>query len=507
MGDDRDQTVEQIIQRMNRLASRFYRENKAKFPQLCAAAFDANLIDFLEAALTWRNDLPQLHVHQRGEGTTQTAPSQNRLHVIKELEQLGAFLLENLERRPRQALKRSQLEGRYLLSVYACREFVRRSFGTLAVISPMRGLKRRGRLTLPEAHMLGWNSAANDVHRLKRSYAAASLDGSIKAYRTRQAYDRLYQETADRLLMASDVWQRHVPIMPLVMPMDRAAIANLALSSLLAARDLKTAFGLWDRQRDPQRGQTLTDFERPAPLYQFIMALLEQGWPCLSVPPDERQRLMAGERDHNSFEGRLSELVARVVEYMPQLARDLRQRNDFDPLVGIDARSIVKAESPPRRADRIEWEMLAPTAARRIAARIVKHREQIVILRDYAETLHRLNLNLAARAQKDDELKGDRDFFNERAVAATFLWVRECERQYQDGVFYPSDKRFGRDYLDVRRLNIDLLRSTYPTRQCQVAGPRFADVKSEDVQAVLDVHQSGVRVRRRLGRILSEMDS
>jgi hypothetical protein len=504
MCDDPNLTAQQILRRLNDKVSRFNRENQAQHPEACAFAFEINLMDFFEGVAAWGEDLPQLPPHRRGEGNTQPEPSKNRLHTIKELEQVSAFLLENLERRPNQPLKLTKLEGRQCLSVYACRELVHRAFGTLAIMTPARDLEQGARLELSETRMFGWNSEENDVHRMKRAFTAAASD-PIELTGMVQAHNLLLRETAEQLAMASDEFRIDIPIALFVATMDRSAMANLARGCQLAARDLQIAFGLWDRKKDPQRNKTVTDFERPAPLYQFAMALLEQGWPCFGVASTENQRLMAGDFGADSFERRFSVLVSQIVECTPRLARELYQRNDFDPLVGIDAATILKHERPPARSDLIAWQIWAARAARHFAARIVKAREQIIVLRDYAETTRRLNEDLAARARIDKKLRRDRNFFNKHGVAEIYAWLRECQRQYRQGIFYPSDRKRDHDYFEVLRLNVDLLRHDYPQRH--QAGPRFADVPVEKTKAIIDSLHPAETIRRRLGRILSRLEN
>jgi hypothetical protein len=277
-------------------------------------------------------------------------------------------------------------------------------------------------------------------------------------------------------------------------------MTNLAESALFAARDLKVTYGLWDRRKDPQKNQTVTDFERPAPICQFFMRLLGQGWEFLDVPPDERKRLMAGNTEANSFEKAFAKLVAEIIKYAPQLAHQRYRANHFDPLVGVDARSVLKNENPPSVKNKGAWLRLAPTAARLISARIVKHREQIVILRDHAETLRHWNDILASQARTEPKLIIDRDFFNRYGPVEFNKWVRECERQYDHGVFDPRDLRNGRDYVKVERLGVDTLRRVYKT--AHRASPRFADVTGTQMKKVLDVLHSDKKIQRRIGRIL-----
>lgn len=508
--DDPNLTPQEILQRLNRKVSRFYNDhlhpqNRAPRALNCTDAFQIHLMDFLDGVMEWSEDLPQLPQNRRGEGYAQTEPSKNRLHLIKELEQFAAFLSQNLERRPNRPLNRTRLAGRQLLSVYACRELAHRASGTLAVMAPALSREHQGRPSLSEFRMFGWNSEENGVHRMKRAFTAAARDPSIGMHGLRPLHDRLGRETTRRLILVSGRLQRHVPIAPFVAGMDDAAMENLALSCLLAARDLKTAFSLWDRNRDPQLNKTVADFEKPAPLYRFISGLLEQGWPCFSVATvrEEDERLMAGDSETDSFEKQFAELVSQIVECAPRLAQALYRRDDFDPLIGIDAGAIFKHEKPPRRGDRAAWQRWAPDAAGHFAVRVAKAREQIVILRDYAETTRRLNERLAERARADQRLEGAREYFNTHAAVEIYAWLRECERQYRHGVFYTQDAKRGGDYLEVKRLGVELLRHEYPRRY--QAGPRFADVPAEGTGAIFEsLHPAGV-VRGEIRRILSRL--
>jgi hypothetical protein len=320
----------------------------------------------------------------------------------------------------------------------------------------------------------------------------------------KQLHDRLDHQTLRRLAAASGRFHLHVRIVPFVTRMDRVAKESLALSLQLAARDLKLAFGLWDRNRDPQLTKTVTDFEKPAPLYQFVMALLEQGWPCFGVTDVEDQRLMAGDPKTGSFEKRFAELISRIIECTPRLARELHQCNDFDPLIGIDAGYILKKEGAPPRSDRLAWQSWAPRVVGQFAVRIVKAREQIVILRDYAETIRRLNDELAFRARIDRGLERDRGYFNIYGQIDIYAWLRECERQYRHGIFYSRDRDRGQDYVEVSRLKVELLRDAYPRRH--QAGPRFADVPMRKTKAILDSLHREDAIQRRLGGILVRLE-
>ena len=491
------------MQRLTNAVVQFYRANQGQRLKVCASAFEASLFDFFSGVMEWNQDLPQLPPELRGKGRTQPAPSKNRMHDIRELEQVARFLFDNLEREPGEPLNPEKLEGRELLSVYSSRELVHRAFGTLAIMTPARDLEQDVRLKLSETRMFGWNSEENDVHRMKRAFTAAAPD-PVGLTGMMQAHNLLLRETAEQLAVASDEFRIDIPITPLVATMDRTAMANLARCCQLAARDLQIAFGLWDRQHDPRRHLTVTDFEQPAPLYQFIMALLEQGWPCFGVADIEDQRLMAGDSETNSFEHRFSALVSQIVTCTPRLVQLLYQRNDFDPLVGIDANAILKDVCPPARRDRIDWQVFAQDAAQTLTARVVKMREQIVILRDYAETIRRLNEGLAERARTETDLESDRDFFNEHGVAGVYAWLTECERQYRHGIFYPPDRKRGYDYIEVKRLKVGLLRHKYKPKY--QAGPRFAAVPVRKTKAIIDsLHPPGP-IRQKLGEILSRLE-
>ncbi|MFN4923530.1 Rho termination factor N-terminal domain-containing protein [Bradyrhizobium sp.] len=462
----------------------------------CASTFWVHLYDYLDDVAEWSKE-----------------PS--RMDVIKELNQVAAYLLDNLEVQADQPLNPRKLDGLERLTTRACKELVHRTSDALAVMAPDRGTEQQDQTQLSQFRMFGWNSAENDVHRMKRAFTAAARDPSINMHGLKQLYDRLHPETSQRLTVASNGFEEPVPIAPFVTTMDRAARENLALCLKLAARDLETAFGLWNRTTDPRRHKPVTDFEKPAPLYQFVMALLEQGWPCFRAAVNENERLMEGDTDTDCFEKVFSKLVAEIVRYAPRLFQEGCRRDDFDPLVGINAAIIFKDADPPARSDRAAWQVWAVDVAGRLATRIARAREQIVILRDYAETTRRLSDELFVRARRDGSLGSDGHYFNAQAKNEIIAWCRECERQYRHGIFYLEDrknsfydqdrKRKEDDYFEVKLLGVDLWRHEYPRRH--QGGSRFADVPVEKTRAILERLHSAGPIREQLARILSRLEN
>lgn len=455
-----------------------------------------------------------IHLYQYLDDVTEWSKEPSRMDVIKELNQVAAYLLDNLDVQAGQPLNPRKLNGRGRLTPRACRQLAHRTSESLAVMAPDRGTEQQDQTQLSEFRMVGWNGAENDVHRMKRAFTAAARNPSIKMHGLKQLYDRLNPETARRLTAASNGFEEPVPIAPFVAAMDRAAKENLALCLKLVARDLETAFGLWNRTTDPRRHRPVTGFEKPAPLYQFVIALLEQGWPCFRAAVHENERLMEGDTDTDCFEKVFSKLVAEIVRYTPRLFQESRLRDDFDPLVGINAAIIFKDADPPARSDHAAWQLWAAEVAGRVASRIAKAREQIIILRDYAETTRRLGDELFVRAHTDPSFGSDADYFNTQAKNEMIAWRSECERQYRHGIFYLEDrknsfydkdrKRKEDDYFELKELGVDLWRHEYPRRH--QGGPRFADVSVEKTRAILERLHSGP-VREQLARILSRLQN
>lgn len=226
---------------------------------------------------------------------------------------------------------------------------------------------------------------------------------------------------------------------------------------------------------------------------------------------------MEGDSETNCFEKRFSRLVSEIVRYTPRLFQERHQRDDLDPFVGIKAAVIHKDRDPPARSDRAAWQVWAADVAGRFATKIAKAREQIVILRDYAETTLRLKEQLDTCARTDERIEKHRDYFNAHAKNEIYACLRECERQYRHGIFYNEDRknsfykkdrekkerRNDDDYFEVEQLGVNLLRHKYARRH--QAGPRFADVPVEKTKAIFDALHPAGPIRRRLGRILSRL--
>lgn len=475
---------------LERLASAFYRGEKVKNPRLCAQSFVWACDDFVANVRAWVQDLPEHHPDQRDKGRPQPHPSQRRKDVVPELHQLGDFLDANLKLARAKRFKITLLRGRRRLSVWACKELLGGARRPLRV--PRRRLgRRRSRRDLN----------ARDIRLIRRAFAAAAKDASIKSYSLIVAKPaRLLPSTAKRLSDVSDGFVSTVPIVDFVQTLDKEALRNLAKRARLAALELQSAAQLW--KRDSQLNRTVTDLDLPAPIYRWMTTTLEIGWKTMTVPPEERQRLMARDKSSNPFEKRFSKFIAAAMKLMPKFARVRYEVSDFDPLVGTDAAWVIKRKRTAGSRSRDARRSLAPKVAADFAMRIARYREQIVILGDLAETLNRWSdkLTIEARSNPDNpKLINERDYFQEFARNSVSVWRKDCEDQYRRGIFYSADAKDRGNNRLVENLDVDMLRSPYLLGR---GASRFADIDGWRMQKFLDRQHSGTQVRSRLEEIL-----
>lgn len=475
---------------LERLASAFYRRERVKNPRLCAQSFVWACDDFVANVKGWVQDLPEHHPNQREKGRVQPLPSQRRKDVVPELHQLADFLDANLKLARAKRFKITTLRGRRRLSVWTCKELLGGIRRPLRV--PRRRLGRRRRRR---------DLNARDIRLIRRSFAIAAKDASIKTYSLIIAKPaRLLPSTAKTLSDLSDGFARPVPIVDFVQTLDKEALRNLAKRARLAALELQSAAQLW--KRDSQLNRTVTDLDQPAPIYRWLTTALEIGWKTMTVPPEERQRLMSGDKSSNPFEGRFSKFVTAAMKLMPKFARVRYEVSDFDPLVGTDAAWVIKRKRTANSKSRDARRSLAPKVAGDFAVRIVRHREQIVILGDLAETMNRWSdkLTIQARSNPDiPKLTKERDFFQQFARNPVTVWRKDCEDQYRRGIFYSSDARDRGNNRLVESLDVDMLRSSYLLGS---GASRFANINGERMQKLLARLHSTLQVRTRLKEIL-----
>src|SRR4051794_11206119 len=202
----RDREWIALDKEFGRLALTFYRRERAKNPRRCAQSFVWACDDFVANVMSWVKDLPEHHTEQRGKGRVQLHPSQRRKDVVPELHQLADFLDANLKLARAKRFMITMLRGRRRLSVWACKELLGSIRRPLRV--PRRRLGRRRRRR---------DLNARDIRLIRRSFAIAAKDVSIKPYSLIIAKPaRLLPSTAKCLSDLSESFEGTVPIVDLV---------------------------------------------------------------------------------------------------------------------------------------------------------------------------------------------------------------------------------------------------------------------------------------------------
>ncbi len=269
--------------------------------------------------------------------------------------------------------------------------------------------------------------------------------------------------------------------------MDPASITNLAENARAAEKELRVEFGTEYLDKNVQPNHTTTDFRSPAPFYGFVCAALEAGWlfdtrgKRLSF--HDRERLL-GESKGREFETALVQLLRRAIEWTKQIASEFFGMDSLDLFAGIDVLEILNNKALTREDDDLEQEV--PNAVSRIALRIVRLRERIVVLRDHAATIERWCDLIRERAKTEPRLLDDAIFLKTHGFYGVSKSAQECEHQYYEGVFYAPDwrRRASGTPSKVSALSVELLRKSYPTNE--FGGTRWADVTVKEMEDLLD---------------------
>jgi hypothetical protein len=474
------------------LALNFYRGEQAVEPLLLAMDFVAACDTFAADVPYWLDDLPEHSEKQRGKGRVQRYPSKRRKDLIAELHQFADFLNANVDRPAGPALRIGPLKGRRNLSKYACEELLSDR------IRPLR---------VPDKNLdANWNPREllpTDIDLIKRAFTAAE-GTTVKSYRLilpepRNLLAGVIQELSHR---SRDCTQS-LPIRDFVEILGPEAILNLGNRARIVAFQLQSATEMWgSKEKDSQRNRTITDFDKRPPIYQWIAEALEIGAKTMREPPGVQVRLLAGDKSSDPFEDRFAGFIRAAMKLMPEFALRCGVGN-FDPLVGTDGTWTVKRKRADGTGARVARRDVALEVAYDFATRIVRHREQIVILGEYVETLSRWNLRLAALARSNPKLVEDRDYFQKFARNAAAVWRKDCEDEYRRGIFYSSDAKYRGNNQLAAMLDIDILRSRYPLGK---GASQYADVDSTRLLKLLSPLHSNEEIHARLGRIFKLLD-
>lgn len=485
-------TGPEIMSQLAREAERFYKKFDARDPSGAAGDFQWVYRALFRNIREWTASRPQLPEKRRTKGRKLFEPSQDRSRILTELKDLADILDSVVKRRLSGKAKHGRPRARTKISSDACEAILGPSSVRKGLFAPLREQtsEKSPDNNFKEAQIWGHDDWRTDAILTKRASAQMARDPTIAGYGLAAVQRRLFPVTARRLLVASNRFRQDVPILAFVDAMDPASIRNLAENARQAERELRVAFGIEHLDKNVQPNHTMTDFGKPAPLYRFISAALEAGWrfngqESLMFEPicvHDRERLLVG-ASGREFEAALVKLIKRAMEWTKQIAPEFFGMENVDLFVGIDVLEILNNKALTREDNDLEQEV--PSAISRIALRIVRLREQIIVLRDHAATLWHWHELICARAETDATSLDDAEFLLRNAFYKVSEWARECEHHYYEGVFYATDRRrrASGTPVKVNALSVELLRRQYT--QSDLGGPRWADVTAKQMGSLL----------------------
>jgi len=505
VSEDRDLTRPEIMSRLSREAERFYRKFGAHNPAQSAGYFQNAYLGLFVDVERWRANRPQLPEERRGKGNKLSAPSQERSRLLTELKDVADILDSMAKQRSTGKAKRGRPRQRTEISKDACAAILGPSSVRKALFAPLRecGSQMLADANFKEALILGHDDSSIDTMLIKRASVQIARDPSIAGFGLAAVARQLFPGTAQLLLERSNKCSKDVTIESLLEAMDAASISNLAENARAAEKELRVEFGIEHLDKDVQPNRTVSDFRSPAPFYKFVCAALEAGWLFDTrdrwLSPHDRERLLV-KADGREFEAALVQLLRRAIEWTKQIAPEFGM-DDFDPFIGVDVLEILNDKLLTREDDDIELEV--PNAISRIAHRVVRLRERIIVLRDHAATIERWCDLIRERAETQTNLVDDAIFLKTHAFYRISETAQECEHQYYEGVFYATDlrRRATGTPTKTSALTIDLLRKSYST--CESGGTRWADVTVEHLECLLDcLYDKGDPVLLRIVAIL-----
>lgn len=259
-----------IRDRLTRLYARLAVETA---PECACIALNA-VHDFFKDVSRWSIDMPRPHPKQSGKGRPQTQPSQQRIHVIAELEQVAAFMGAIAARETGAKVSIRPLRGRRRISRYAVRALLGTGLIGSARLSPWAD----GDLAQkPRPWNVGVGGA--DIRLLKRALAETARDHSSVILSMRSGPRALRRRHRKLLLRLSHNLSRHVEVDVLRRAFGPGAASALRRRAETAVQDLRGMLDLHDNMRSKGRNRPLSAYTDPVPIYALARRLLEAGWP------------------------------------------------------------------------------------------------------------------------------------------------------------------------------------------------------------------------------------
>lgn len=465
-------------------AERFYKKFHARDPAGAASDFRDAYFALFRNIDNWTANRPQLPEERRTKGRKLFLPSQERSRLLTELKDVADMLDSIAKLRLAGKTKHGRPRERTEISRDACRAILGEASVCKALFAPLRERPSEPSSDedFKEALIWGHDDWWIDAILIKRASAQMARDRTIIGYGLSAVQRRLFRETAHRLLVASNRCRQNVAILAFVDAMNPAAIRNLAENARQAEKELRVSFGIERLDKDVQGNRTTSDFMAPAPFYTFVGAALEAGWRFdpTAIHVDDRERLLVGENGPEC-EDQFVELIESARKWAPEIGTEYFKMEDVNVFVGVDLAHILKDLGSLSGKDDYR-EGALPTATMRICHRVIRQREQIIVLRDHAVTFLRCSEFLRATTPANEVAA---EFLLQNAYYRVWDEARECDAQYHTGIFYAPDLRrgVGGTPVPVASLNVELLRRSYSQRYS--GGARWAAVTAKEMAALL----------------------
>lgn len=488
----------ELYDNISREAVRFYKQIAVSEAKNASDRSFQAIEVYIADLSAWVAEQPSPHSKDKGKGRPQTEPSQKRIHVIAELEQFANFCEENSDRQPGQTWRRTPLKGRRFLSRYAVSALIGDRLLGCAFVSPIIPADEKH---LQQKETLPWGHDADgkDAGLLKRAIGTLSDQERPSLLRIVRRDQALNVESREFLQSASGNYSQHIKIDDLLKFLTPDLISSFEAQSRSAAAALRIVFDIPDSMRSDGRTRTIAEFISPAPIYSLIKRLISSYWPS-ALEVTQNQRLFHGEATRLALEDSFGRFCIKAVDF----AMDRINQAGFDPFAGIKASEIIDDYDVTVKDE--EWPQYRDDIVKRIANRIIRHREQVIILNDFAETARRLTEKFgeAVSPGYSDLLEE----FNSYGFYKLLDWAREAQTQYDEGIFYKFDRlrKERGDPKDIRLMSVEILQRGYAVGG--VDGPaRYADVGAAELKQILDVlHYDEPQRQRRLAAALAEFE-
>lgn len=453
--------------------------NRDIVPTLVANA----MLAFLTRVYEWSEALAVAKDKEIGRGREQIKSSQWIVHLLREMESLQNFLVDNVGAAARAEYNLQAIENRGVLSRFAIQILMEQRLpgGGLAF-----GLEPR---TDPaeRAFLWGGGSVEMDVRRLDRAAAREALAGVPPLAQWRALPIALPVHLRELLDELSDGATRDVKLTTFI---DRLASADVPRLLPVVRRrffELRVATNLPGNTEGEGRRRRLAYLDRPTPLYALTHDLIEIGWPWFDDPQDSPRAL-----DHGNapdLETAFADLLVPVVELARRATGADQTAWDnvggFKPFLGIALRQVGQG-----REGALEDGVIA-----RVAKAALRQREQIIVLTHHAQTLRHW-LDVVEGLGVTDANRGAYVSLVGLGFYGMVDWAKRTTHDRIEGVLFPTeaDRRdAGAPVPLAPRLSVTLLRAPYACRRgARRAGrPVYADVTPERVRKLLEIYYAG----------------